>query len=84
MADRDFELLQLRKEIYEVNNQYSDYYILREDNESLRQKVNSLSELVETLRRSGIHNSYQKEELILENQYLTEQIDRSRLLRPIC
>ena len=83
VADRDFEVLQLRKEVYEVNNQYSDYYVLREDNDALRQRVNSLAELVETLRRSGMHNSYQKEELIMENQYLIEQVDRSRLLRPM-
>lgn len=60
VADRDFEVLQLRKEVYEVNNQYGDYYVLREDNEALRQRILTLTELVETLRRSGIHNSYQK------------------------
>jgi hypothetical protein len=79
LADRDFEILQLRKEVYEVNNQYSEYYILKEDNETMRHKVSNLVEIIETLKRSGIHNSFQKEELIIENQYLTDQLDRSRL-----
>jgi hypothetical protein len=65
VADRDFEVLQLRKEIYEVNNQYSEYYILKEDNEAMRHKINNFIEIIETLKRSGIHNSFQKEELIV-------------------
>ena len=34
-----FELQQIRNENFEINNRYSDYYIVKEDNQELRSKV---------------------------------------------
>ena len=64
----------MKAENFEINSKYSDYYILKEDNEALSARVEEMVRLVETLKKSVIHNSFQKEALICDNQQLSDQM----------